>query len=188
MKRALLVHAQLRFSEMKLSRGQQQSTGTMLELAAPISPSPHLIINTCLPLLDLNSDSFLIDLGCGDGRWMIAATERAGCRCLGIDVDPERLSAAQEAIQEKELQERVEVRHKDVFAWARDGDELHEADVLVVYLFREAVADIGPTLRRRLVAGTRRVLILSVGFALPGWTCVREEKFGGLRVYLYSTR
>jgi len=187
LKRALLAHAHQRFSDMKAGH-EQQSTGSTIQLAAPISPTPNLIIDTFLPLLDLDADSFLVDLGCGDGRWMIAAADRTQCQCLGIDVDAERLLMAQDAIQRERLQKQLRVRHQDVFEFVRDSDDLLKADVLVVYLFRRAMAEIGALLRRRLAAGARRVRIVSVGFALPGWMCVREEKVGGLRVYLYSTR
>lgn len=193
MKRALLLHAKLRFNEMK-SRHSSGSTLTT-QLAAPISPTPDLIIEAFLPRLDLTPESFLVDLGCGDGRWLIAANEQTRCQCLGIDVDAERLKMAEESIIEKGLRGRVRVRRQDVFEFVKEGDELREADAIVVYLFRDAMLTIGDLLRRRLSVGDnngnatpKSVQILSVGFALPGWSPTYKERVNGICVYLYSTK
>jgi len=205
MKRALLLYAKQKFSEMKScheqQQQQQQSTGgekssPSFQLAAPISPTPNAIIETFLPHLHLDSNSLLIDLGCGDGRWLLAAHESTQCHCLGVDVDEERLQMARESIQKNQMEEWVQVRHQDVFEFVRECEEMERANVIVVYLFREAMIEIGRLLRQRLVSTLdwnddiieqSKVQILSVGFALPFWTCCREERINGIRVYLYST-
>lgn len=189
MKRALLDCAKQRFRNMKSSHEQTLTiTNINFQLAAPISPTPNLIIEAFLPRLDLNPDSFLVDLGCGDGRWLIAAHEHAKCRCLGIDAADDRLMMAQETISKNKLDGSVEVRKRDVFEFVRKGYDIRVADVIVMYLFREAMAEIGTLLSRRYDGSKKTVKILSIGFALPGWTPVFEEKIGGIRVYLYSSR
>jgi len=196
MKKALLLFAKQRFSEMKASH-EQQSAGpnSSSQLAAPISPTPNLIIEAFLPRLNLNADSFLVDLGCGDGRWLIAANEHTRCRCLGIDVDQDRLRVAQKSIDQSGLQELVKIREQDVFEFVKQSDDIVKADVIVIYLFREAMMEIGPMLHERLVLNYRndedevppkRVHVLSVGFGLTGWTQAYEEKINGIRVYLYN--
>ncbi len=174
---------------MKSSHEQTlPSPNSNFQLAAPISPTPNLIIEAFLPRLDLNADSYLVDLGCGDGRWLIAAHEHTKCRCLGIDVADDRLMMAQETISRKKFDELVEVRKRDVFEFVNEGHDIRVADVIVMYLFREATTGIGTLLSRRFDGSHKVVKILSIGFALPGWTPVYEEKIGGIRVYLYSTR
>lgn len=198
MKQALLLYAKQRFNEMKSNHERQTTTtgpttttskSSPSQLAAPISPTPNLVIEVFLPLLGLSENSFLVDLGCGDGRWLIAANKQIGCRCLGIDVDDGRLEMARKSICENGLLgDAVQVRRQDVFEFVNECDEICKADVVVLYLFREAMVEMGALLRRRVSLGEkRRVQILSVGFALIGWTCVREEKINGIRVYLYST-
>mmetsp|Transcript_216 Transcript_216/g.417 ORF Transcript_216/g.417 Transcript_216/m.417 type:complete len:504 (-) Transcript_216:42-1553(-) len=197
MKRALLLHAKQRFNEMKSSHEQQSTVGlnsSSSQLAAPISPTPNLIIEAFLPRLNLDSNSLLVDLGCGDGRWLIAANKQTKCQCLGIDVDEERLKLAQEYIMKNELEELVKVRQQDVFEFVKECDDIYKADVIVVYLFREAMMEIGTWLHSRLLLGDdendasrKSVQILSVGFPLSGWTSVYEEKINGIRVHLYST-
>ena len=130
MKRALLHHAKQRFSDMKSSHESQ--------LAAPISPTDIAIIETFLPRLNLNSKSLLVDLGCGDGRWLIAANKHTQCKFLGIDVDEERLRIAQESILEFDLQNMIKVRNQDVFEFVRESDDFFDANVLIIYLSFES--------------------------------------------------
>lgn len=195
MKRALLIYAKQRFSEMKSSHEHEATEPNSSRLVAPISPTPGLIIESFLPRLNLTPNSLLIDLGCGDGRWLIAANERTQCKCVGIDVDEERLKIAKESILQNRVQEQVQVIQRDVFGFVKESDEICRADVIIVYLFREAMMEIGTLLHQRLRAANekndkikrKRVQILSVGFALVGWKPVYKEKMNGIRVYLYST-
>jgi len=137
--------------------------------------------------VSLNSNSFLIDLGCGDGRWLIAAQ----CRCLGIDVDENRLILARESIARNNLQVSIQVWNKDVIEFIEDADEISNADVIVMYLFREANLEMATQLQqfkeKRRYRTQKVVQILSVGFAMPGWTPIYEEKVAGFHVYLYTT-
>ncbi|KAL7534725.1 hypothetical protein ACHAWF_004934 [Thalassiosira exigua] len=195
MRKSLLRFAKQSFRELKSSHEQRSASASVTSrLVAPISPTPNSIVEAFLPRLELRRDSFLVDLGCGDGRWLLAAHGLARCRCLGVDVDEGRLDAARESIAEAGAQELVEVRGQDVFEFARESEDIGNADAIVLYLFREAMTEMGTLLRRRLLSwdeGTsiprKRVRLLSVGFALVGWTPVCEEKVNEIRVYLYDT-
>ena len=196
MRKALLLFAKQRFAEMKTTHGEQQPIGlsnttSASKLVAPISPTPNLIIDAFLPRLNLDSNSFLVDLGCGDGRWLILANQRTRCECLGIDVDEERLRIAHDSIAKNNLQERIQVRKQDVFEFVKQSDDIDRANVIVVYLFREAMKEMALMLKQRLNnrigdVSQKEMKILSVGFALPDWKSDCEEKVNGIRVYLYS--
>ena len=197
MKKALLLYARQKFGEMKTTHEQQSgglgNTSTS-QLAAPISPTPDTIIESFLPRLDLHSNSLLIDLGCGDGRWLIAANKLTQCRCLGIDIDEERLQRARDSISKGRIEGLVRVRKEDVFEFVKESTEMCKADVIVVYLFREVMEQMSNLLQQRLLgkdnngsSPRKKVRVLSIGFSLPGWTTIYEEKIRGIRVYLYST-
>jgi tRNA G37 N-methylase Trm5 len=57
---------------------------------------------------------------------------------LGIDVDENRLILARESIARNNLQVSIQVWNKDVIEFIEDADEIGNADVIVMYLFREA--------------------------------------------------
>lgn len=158
-------------------------SSTPSNLVAPISPTPGAIIEYFLPLLNLKPDSLLIDLGCGDGRWLIAAHDRTKCKCLGVDVDEDRLKIAQDSIARNNLQEHVQVIRQDIFHFARESAEISKADVLIIFLARQGTTDMS----KLLLNEQKRVQILSVGFAVPGWRPIHEQRVDGIRCYLYST-
>ena len=49
-----------------------------------------------LKLADVKQADIVYDLGCGDGRIVIAAAKTYGARGVGIDIDPDRIRAAEE--------------------------------------------------------------------------------------------
>lgn len=51
-------------------------------------PTPHVMVQDIITLSNLNSNSILIDLGCGDGRILNAAV-RAGATAIGYEIDVE---------------------------------------------------------------------------------------------------
>ena len=57
-------------------------------------PTPHDVVDAMLQLADVGKDDVVYDLGCGDGRILIAAASRYGCRTVGCDIDPLRIEAA----------------------------------------------------------------------------------------------
>ena len=181
MRRALLKLAKDRFHEM-------QSTHQEELLAAPISPTPNAVIETFLPYLRLNSSKLLVDLGCGDGRWLVAASKLTQCQSFGIDIDEDRLKLAKQAIAANNLSSRIDVQRRDIFDFVRnDRDAFCSADVFILYLFRDAMAELSKLLQERLLKQEKEVCVLSVGFALTDWIPTQERVINGVRVYLYST-
>ena len=157
------------------------------EILAPISPSNFDLIGLVLPKLGLTPDSLLVDLGCGDGRWIIAASDEYRCQCIGFDIDKERLDMATKAISERGLTDLVAVKWQDIFE-AVESDVLANADVIVMYLFREAMK----RLSKILQDGIRNekvkpdATIVCLGFHLPSFVPEWEgESSDGVRVYIY---
>ena len=182
-KNALLRYSKQKFSEMQL---KQQSTSAST-LIAPISPTPHDIIVLFIPSLNLCADSFLIDLGCGDGRWLITAATLTECKCLGIDIDDQRLCLAKQSIEKEGLSHRIEIRNQDVFEFIeQDCEYVLNADVFVIYLFRDAMLKIGSFLQKRSNKLRQGVKILCVGFPLPHWSAIQTKRSNGLTVYMYE--
>jgi SAM-dependent methyltransferase len=185
MRRALLKLSKDRFLEMQSSHQKEFDA----HLAAPISPTPHVIIHRLLPHLRLDSSSFLVDLGCGDGRWLIAASKLTQCRSFGIDLDDDRLKLANQSISEHDLDDKIVVQRGDIFDFVKnDRNVFCIADVFILYLFRDAMVDLGKLLKERLWEQKKKVCVLSVGFALAtDWIPSHELSISGVRVYLYNT-
>ena len=61
-------------------------------LNAPFIKSSDAVVDEMIKLADLSADDLVYDLGCGDGRIIITAAMKSGCRGVGIDIDPERVA------------------------------------------------------------------------------------------------
>ncbi len=118
---------------------------------APYIQTPDPVVEKMVDLARLEQQDVVYDLGCGDGRIVIAAVRRAGCRGVGIDIDPERIEEARENAGRQGVAERVEFRRQDVFEV-----DLSEADAALIYLNGWMVDKLQPQLER-MPAGARIV-------------------------------
>lgn len=119
----------------------------------PFLSTPDSLLDPLFDLVDLQSDDVLVDLGAGDGRVVLEAARRRGCRAIGVERDPDLVDAARSQVGEVDdphVAERVGIVQGD----ARTND-LTDATVVFVFLPIDVVADILDDLLTRLAPGTR---------------------------------
>ena len=58
-------------------------------------PTPYEQIDPFFELAPVSSSDIVYDLGSGDGRLLFAALEKGAGKCIGIDIDPERVAVLQ---------------------------------------------------------------------------------------------
>jgi SAM-dependent methyltransferase len=90
-------------------------------------PSPANVVQTMTELAAVRAGDVVYDLGCGDGRIVIAAAQ-LGARAVCVDIDPLRITEARENAQKAGVAERIQFRTEDLFA-------VDLADATVVMLF-----------------------------------------------------
>jgi len=54
---------------------------------APYVPTPWNVVDALFKLGGVGASDFVIDLGSGDGRIVIAAAKKFGARGMGVDLD-----------------------------------------------------------------------------------------------------
>jgi SAM-dependent methyltransferase len=96
---------------------------------APFITSPDVVVDTMVEMAELTEDDLVYDLGCGDGRIVITAALRSGCRGVGFDIDPERVAEARENVRKNGVEHLVEIREQDVFTV-----DLNEPTAVLFYL------------------------------------------------------
>jgi SAM-dependent methyltransferase len=91
-------------------------------VAAPLSDaSVHRLLDRALP----RGDERLLDLGCGEGTWLVRAlSERPRTRAEGVDISPTALAKAREAVDAAGLGDRMTLHEQDAtrFVSARTFD------------------------------------------------------------------
>ena len=86
-----------------------------IQLDVPYEPSSGEIVGTMLEIAEVGKDDLVYDLGCGDGRIVIAAAQKAGARGVGVDLDPKRIKESQENARKANVTDRVQFFQQDLF-------------------------------------------------------------------------
>ena len=140
-------------------------------------PTPNDVVNKMLEMAKVTAKDVVYDLGCGDGRIVITATQRYGCRGVGIDIDPERIREATGNVQKAKVADKVKLIQGDLFV-----TDIGEATVVTLYLLTELNLKLRPKLMKELRPGTR---VVSHAFAMGDWKPERTEQVNGASVYLW---
>ncbi|MGA2796072.1 MAG: methyltransferase domain-containing protein [Thermoguttaceae bacterium] len=96
---------------------------------APFITTPDDIVDKMLELAQVGKDDLVYDLGCGDGRIVVAAAKKYGCRAVGFDIDPERVQESLDNVRKNQVEHLVTIQQEDIFDL-----ELNKADVVTLYL------------------------------------------------------
>lgn len=123
-------------------------------------PTPALVIEGMLDLAKAVPGDHLYDLGCGDGRVVIAAAKR-GLTAVGVDLDHRLVARAKENALAEGVSERVDFRVENFF-----DSKIREASVVTLYLRDHVNLKLLPHLLSELRPGTR---IVSHSFDMGDW-------------------
>lgn len=129
---------------------------------APFVPTPMVVVERMLELGEVNAQSVLYDLGCGDGRIVVQAAKKYGARGVGIDIDPVRIEESMENAKKEGVEGLVEFRLGDVMKV-----DFSEATIITLYLLPESNEVLRPLLEKFLKEGT---FVVSHNYYIPGWS------------------
>jgi SAM-dependent methyltransferase len=129
-------------------------------------PTAEETVKAILKLADVKKSDIVYDLGCGDGRIVIAAAKEYGAHGVGIDINPERIQEAEANAKKAGVEKLVRFEENDLF----DAD-IHEANVVTLFLLNSVNLRLRPKLLRELQPGTR---IVSNTFNMGDWKPDKE--------------
>jgi protein-L-isoaspartate O-methyltransferase len=128
---------------------------------APFVATPPDVVERMLSLAKVGPGDVVYDLGCGDGRIVIAAAKRFGARGVGIDLDPNLIQTAQAAAAREGVSDRVEFRVGNVLE-----ADVSKASVVALYLLAASNIRLRPQLVAQLAPGAR---IVAHNFGMGDW-------------------
>jgi hypothetical protein len=112
---------------------------------ATVSPeqegTPHDLVEDMLAQVELRSDDIIGDLGCGDGRILIAAAKQ-GIRGIGIELDPVRAAVARQNVADAGVSDLVTIEVGDALDFDMD-----RITVATTYLYPPLLAKLAPNLK-----------------------------------------
>ena len=146
-------------------------------------PTPQEVVDRMLELADVKKDDVVYDLGCGDGRIVVTAAKKFGCKAWGFDIDPDRVKESLENVEKNKVKDLVKIEKKDIFTL-----DLSKANVLTLYLLPSLNVKLIPQIEK-MKDGSR---IVSNSFDMKGVKPKKVEtvklKDGGEKtIYLWVT-
>lgn len=146
-------------------------------------PTPLDVVEHMLEVAKVKREDMVYDLGCGDGRIVVTAAKRYGCRAAGYDIDPECVRMSLANVRKNDVAQLVTIEQKDVFTLDLSG-----ADVVALYLLPRTSQRLLPQLAK-LKPGAR---IVSHAFEIPDLQPDRIVTFTSLeddlphKIYLWT--
>ena len=156
----------------------QSSAPPQIPINAPFVATPDPVVSAMLKLAGVKKGDVVYDLGCGDGRIVVAAAKQYSARGVGIDINPDRIEEARARSREAGVEKLVRFEVNDLF----DAD-IHEATVIALYLLPEMNLRLRPKLLKDLKPGTR---IVAHTFHMGDWKPEKEQTVEGSRIYLWT--
>lgn len=158
-------------SSVPLARSQE------VQIRTPFVATPPDIVNAMLKLAGARKSDVVYDLGCGDGRIVIAAAKEYGARGVGIDINPQRIDQANQNAKRERVANLVNFHTGDVF-----NSDVRQASIVTLYMLPDVNLKLRPKLQHELKPGSR---IVTHGFAMGDWKPTRVEEVDGEKIYLW---
>ena len=127
----------------------------------PYVPTPETVVDAMLKLASIGPRDFVVDLGSGDGRIIIAAAKKLGARGFGVEIDAALVNEARREAKRQGVAGRVEFLEQNLFV-----TEIDRASVLTLYLYPRLLMQLRPRFFKELRPGTR---IVSHDFDMEDW-------------------
>jgi tRNA G37 N-methylase Trm5 len=121
-------------------------------------PTPHDVVERMLDMAKVKKGDVVYDLGCGDGRIVVAAAKR-GAKATGWDINPVRVKEANANVKKNHVGRNAKIILGDIFTLDLSG-----ANVVTLYLLPRLNVKLIPQLKK-LKPGSR---IVSHDFNMRG--------------------
>jgi hypothetical protein len=146
-------------------------------------PTPYTLVEKMLDMARVTRKDFVVDLGSGDGRNVIAAAKR-GARALGVEYDAQLVQISRKNAADAGVADKARFVHGDMFE-----ADISQATVLALFLLPDNLRRLKPKFEK-LRPGTR---IVTNGFEIDGWQPkaigrIEQDCGGWCTAYLYIVK
>jgi SAM-dependent methyltransferase len=122
-------------------------------------PTPQALVDQMLNLAKVTSKDYVIDLGSGDGRTVIAAVKR-GARALGVEYNPDMVALSRRLADEAGVGDKARFVKGDIFE-----TDFSAASVVTLFL----LPDLNVKLRPKILDMKPGTRVVSNSFTMEQW-------------------
>lgn len=125
-------------------------------------PTPEALVERMLTMAQVTPNDFVVDLGSGDGRTVIAAAKKFGANAMGVEFNPDMVALSQRNAQRESVPaDKARFVRGDIFE-----TDFTKATVVTMYLLPGLNMRLRPQLLK-MRPGTR---LVSHQFTMEDWT------------------
>ncbi|MDL2284064.1 amino acid permease [Oxalobacter sp. OttesenSCG-928-P03] len=137
------------------------------------------VVDGMLQIAGINENDVVYDLGCGDGRIVIAAAKQYGAKGVGVDLNPKRITEAIVNAKAAGVEDRVRFELGNFFEV-----DFSDATVVMLYLPAELNLKLRPYIWKQLKVGAR-VVSHDNGMG-PDWPAEKSMPVGNKGVFMWT--
>ena len=134
-------------------------------------PTPETVVDQMLTIAQVRPGEMVYDLGCGDGRIVIAAAQKFKAHAVGIEIRRDIYEQTLATVASLGLSDQVKIVHGNALRY-----DLSPADVVTLYLLTSSNERLKPILEKDLKPTAR---VVSHDFEIRGWKPVDRQQNGG---------
>jgi hypothetical protein len=138
-------------------------------------PTPEELIQAMLDAAKVTPNDFVMDLGSGDGRIVIAAAKR-GAHALGIEYNPDMVALSIKNAEKAGVSDKASFKQGDIFE-----TDFSRATVITMYLLPNLNLRLRPKILD-LKPGTR---VVSHAFSMNDWNADQTIQIKSRTAYLW---
>ncbi len=143
----------------------------------PFIPTPDKDVLEILKLANVDRNDVVYDLGCGDGRIVIAAAQHFGATGVGVDIDPQCIKNAADGAARAGVSDRARFIQEDLYKTS-----IGDATVVTLFLLPGINEMLRPKLFKELRPGTR---IVSYMHDMADWKPDRTVRTDNAPIYCW---
>ncbi|HYK88175.1 MAG TPA: class I SAM-dependent methyltransferase [Acidobacteriota bacterium] len=138
-------------------------------------PTPEELITAMLDMAKVTSSDYVIDLGSGDGRIVIAAAKR-GARALGVEYNPDMVELSKRNAQKEGMSGKASFMRGDIFE-----TDFSQATVVTMYL----LPDLNLKLRPKILEMKPGTRVVSHAFTMGDWEADQTANMDDRTAYFW---
>jgi SAM-dependent methyltransferase len=139
-------------------------------------PTPEDLVERMLRMAQTTPQDFVVDLGSGDGRTVIAAAKKFGARSLGIEYNPDMVDLSNRNAAREGVTANAKFIRGDIFE-----TDFSQATVVTMYL----LPGLNLKLRPRILDMKPGTRVVSHQFNMDDWHADEITNLDGRRAYLW---